>query len=118
MSDNDAASPDGAGWFALPTSEDDAERADDLPVGRRIRIMVDGPGVPIWGEYTRLPDEPELLRQLVDVSPGLIEDLRDWNDRMAHRLVDDEQTWEREGEILRRRLAAELGDDFDVDLRL
>lgn len=61
---------------------DEAVEHEEWDVGRRVRIMWDGPGMPLWDDVNgRMPEEIEFfLAGFLLLSQNLIDDLRSWGE--------------------------------------
>src|SRR4051812_39252971 len=110
------------------SSKRSQRRSPLLPTRKTIRIMSDGPGLPLWTSIGRVPDQESYLRDRLGISPQLAADLRNWgNDRDLRPWgdgTDDLTSWDRDlaesnrhGEELRDRLANELGPNYEVVLK-
>lgn len=78
--------PHGANWSAdrPPAAEEDGP-VDYSVSGPVIRFMWDyGVHVPLWDADALLPDEPQWLRQALQLSDSLIEDLTRWGPIFGH----------------------------------
>lgn len=120
--------PDGLHWTAHAPAGDGPEETDVLDVavsGETIRFMWDyGVQVPLWDREGLLPEEPEWLRQVLQLSDELIADMTAWG-RYMNRLDGEpslrtDGAWaemDRQGHALADRLQVELGSRHAVVYR-
>jgi hypothetical protein len=87
-----------------------------------LRLFHDGPGLPLWDDDGRLPDEPEFVIGVLGVSGALVADLVDWGDASEELVEGEAATFEErrnahvaQGHELFLRLAQEVGHQYRLE---